>query len=98
MKIVITGGHSGIGLELTRLLINKPEHSIGLVMRAKSRVQDLPPEIRDANNLTVWEADLSVQTQVVTVAKTILKDWGSVDVLFNNADSANFWAHICSRS
>lgn len=82
LSIVVTGGYSGIGLELTRRLA-AAGHRIGLIMRSRSRIDALPVELRD--RVTIWEADLSVQAQVVQVAEQIIEQWGHVDVLFNNA-------------
>ena len=81
MTIVITGGHTGIGLELTKRLLGDG-HTVGLVVRSRSRLQE-------AGDVTgrcdVWEADLSDQAQVVDVARQISSDWDHVDVLYNNA-------------
>ncbi|MEL6536267.1 MAG: SDR family NAD(P)-dependent oxidoreductase, partial [Bacteroidota bacterium] len=60
MNILITGGHTGIGLELTKRLF-KEGHQIGLIVRSKARIENMPTEIRNSINLTVWEADLSDQ-------------------------------------
>ncbi|MEM9454534.1 MAG: SDR family NAD(P)-dependent oxidoreductase [Myxococcota bacterium] len=82
LSIVVTGGHSGIGLELTRRLA-AAGHRIGLIVRSRSRIDALGADLRE--RVTIWEADLGVQAQVVRVAEQIIEQWGRVDVLFNNA-------------
>ncbi|MEO0604837.1 MAG: SDR family NAD(P)-dependent oxidoreductase, partial [Myxococcota bacterium] len=66
MKIVVTGGHTGLGLELTRRLLEKPAE-VGIIVRSKSRLTDVPSEVRD--RLTVWEADLASRDAVDAVAE-----------------------------
>lgn len=83
MHIVITGGHTGIGLELTKRLVAEGQHQVGVVVRSEARLADVPAEVRKA--LTVWEADLAVQSDVARVASEITSHWPCVDGLFNNA-------------
>ena len=84
MNIVMTGGHSGLGLELTRRLL-KESTKVGLIVRSRSRLADVPSEVRDSAQLTVWEADLASRDALDEVAEAIRGAWSHVDVLFNNA-------------
>ena len=81
-QIIITGGHSGIGLELTKRLVAEG-HRVGLVVRNKSRLEGLPEEVR--TRVEPFEADLSKQADVLAAAQAIRGSWRHVDVLYNNA-------------
>ena len=83
MKILITGGHTGIGLELTKkLLIGK--HKIGLILRNRERKNSLSKNI-NTENIDFFFADLSDQKSIVDIADEIIKKWHNVDIIFNNA-------------
>lgn len=89
---LLTGGHTGIGFEVTKLLL-KPGNKVGLIIRSESRKQQImsafsafAPELVDGINF--FYADLSDQAQVRTVAQTIKTSWPRIDVLFNNAGVA----------
>lgn len=84
MHIVLTGGHSGIGLELARRLA-QDGHRLGLVVRDPSRLDGVPDGVKAGGGFTSWTADLSSPDAVAKVAADISADWGHVDVLFNNA-------------
>ncbi|MEO0896210.1 MAG: SDR family NAD(P)-dependent oxidoreductase [Bacteroidota bacterium] len=83
-RILITGGHSGIGLELTKQLV-KEGHHIGLIMRSEKRKEGLPDAIRNYDKLDYFFADLSDQKQVRSVAEEIKTSWDQIDILYNNA-------------
>ena len=84
MNVVITGGHSGIGLELAKRLATDG-HRLGFVVRSESRLDAVPGTVTGSAGFTAWTADLSVQADVAAVAEAIHEDWGHVDVLYNNA-------------
>ena len=85
-NIIITGGHSGIGLELTKKLL-ADGHRLGLIVRNESRKNSLS-EVFDTSNIDYFYADLSVQSEVLRVANDIKSNWGQIDRLFNNAGIA----------
>jgi NAD(P)-dependent dehydrogenase (short-subunit alcohol dehydrogenase family) len=84
MNIIITGGHSGIGLELTKKLITEG-HNLGLIVRSLSRTEKLPEVVKNYGHISYFEADLSSQKSVLEVAQNIASQWNKVDVLYNNA-------------
>lgn len=84
MNIIITGGHSGIGLELTKKLITEG-HQLGLIVRSMSRAEKLPEMVKNYGHISYFEADLSDQKSIHAVAESIAKSWDKVDVLYNNA-------------
>ena len=86
--VVITGGTSGIGLELVRQLYK--QNRISVIARPSRRLK----ELRQAfPNATVVEADLSDSNSVATAADAIVKLNKPVDVLINNA-AVQFTAHF----
>ena len=87
--ILLTGGHTGLGLGVTRKLL-KLENKIGLIVRNESRknaalsaLNDFPQELIDG--IDFFYADLSDQAQVRAIAQEIRDTWPRVDRLFNNA-------------
>jgi len=88
-NILLTGGHSGLGLGVTKKLLTS-ENKLGLIIRNESRKQDFlneldtfPSELVD--NIDFFFADLSDQQQVRNVAQEINSKWDRIDRLFNNA-------------
>src|SRR5436190_23872599 len=89
-QILITGGHSGIGLELTRLIL-KENHKIGLILRNEDRLNEARKILKELNvtDIDFFIADLSNQESILAVAKSITDKWQKVDILFNNAGVLN---------
>ena len=82
-KIILTGGHSGIGLELTKKLLAE-EHQIGLILRNEKRKNDLS-KIIEIKDIDFFYGDLSKQSEVINIANQIAGKWSAVDILYNNA-------------
>ncbi len=73
--ILLTGGHTGLGLGVTKKLL-KPENKLGLIVRNESRKQSTLSELNGfpqelVDNIDFFYADLSDQEQVKTVANEI---------------------------
>ena len=90
--IIITGGHTGIGLGLTNKLLTA-ENKLGLILRNEDRKEEFLSAIgtEDTNlfkNIDFFFADLSDQEQVRSVGRQIATKWERVDRLFNNAGIA----------
>ncbi|WP_299218645.1 SDR family NAD(P)-dependent oxidoreductase [uncultured Aquimarina sp.] len=84
MNIIITGGHSGMGLELSKkLLLNG--HRIGLIVRNQKRKVDTEKLFQKESMVDIFIADLSKREQIETVANEIKSNWGELDGIFNNA-------------
>lgn len=84
MQFIITGGHTGIGLELTKMLLSGG-HLLGLIVRDESRIAALIEDVGEDANIEFFFADLSIQADVVKVANEISQTWHKIDGLFNNA-------------
>lgn len=84
MNILITGGHSGMGLELTKRLLNEG-HKLGLVVRNEKRKDEAIAQIGNSELIDFFYADLSIQKEVVKVASEVKEKWTKLDGIFNNA-------------
>ena len=58
MNYIITGGHSGMGLELTKKLLTEG-HKIGLIVRSESRKKETKNLLSSENTIDIFVADLS---------------------------------------
>lgn len=81
-NIVITGGSSGIGFELTKLLFDEGFNVVA-VSRNITKNKDLKK--LGGKNLFLIDADLSVQSEIEKVYEVTKKNLGKIDVLVNNA-------------
>jgi len=78
--ILITGGTSGIGLEIVKKLI---DHNRVIVV---SRKQTLPEELYTGNfPVKLYHADIGHKPALETVMDTIVRSYPSLDLLINNA-------------
>jgi len=84
MKILITGGHSGMGLALTKKLLAESHH-IGLIVRSEKRKAETLELFPHKSNLEIFVADLSKRDEIKHVVDEIKLTWEYVDGLFNNA-------------
>lgn len=82
--ILLTGGHTGIGLELTKMLLAE-NHKVGLVVRNAQRKQEALDQEEVLQKATFFFADMSKQKEVTELAESVSKEWTHLDVLFNNA-------------
>ena len=84
MNIVITGGHSGMGFELSKKLLAEG-HQIGLIVRNETRKLETIEIFPEGSQLEIFVADLSNRNEIKEVAKAIHSKWDHLDGLFNNA-------------
>ncbi|MEM1321594.1 MAG: SDR family NAD(P)-dependent oxidoreductase [Bacteroidota bacterium] len=84
MNYIITGGHSGMGLELTKMLLAE-EHKIGLIVRSESRKEDTRKLFPKESALDIFVADLSKRNEIENVTHQIKSSWEKIDGIFNNA-------------
>lgn len=78
--IVITGGASGIGLELVQKLYDKNE--ISVIARPSTNLEKLSNKF---NRVNVYEADLADLNSVEKAADLLVKSERKIDILINNA-------------
>ncbi|MEM9361445.1 MAG: SDR family NAD(P)-dependent oxidoreductase [Bacteroidota bacterium] len=83
-NILLTGGHSGMGLELTKMLKDEG-HKIGLILRNEKRKNDAIRELGDSSQMDFFFANLSKREDIKRVSVDIKTVWTKIDVIFNNA-------------
>jgi NAD(P)-dependent dehydrogenase (short-subunit alcohol dehydrogenase family) len=81
--ILITGANNGIGLALTRSLLNMGDRVAALDLS----LENLPQTRR---NLLPFTCDVTDPECVQTVVDEVSRQWGVVDILINNACLALF--------
>lgn len=87
--VIITGASSGIG-RATALAFARAGAITILASRSPENLQKVADEIRNFNpNVLVVPTDVSLQDSVHNMVENVMKEYGRVDILFNNAGSAN---------
>lgn len=87
---LVTGCSSGLGMALAERLEKNPYYRVVLTARAKS-LHILKEKFRESDRLMILPLDLTDFDQIQSVTALILKQWGRIDVLINNAG-------VCFRS
>jgi len=83
IRVAITGGTSGLGLALVRMLLDHGA-KVAFIARNRDRVEHLMRERSDAHGIT---GDVSQKDDIYSIAIQILGQLGGLDVLINNASS-----------
>lgn len=83
-KVVVTGGTSGLGLALTRALVDRGA-KVGVVARSRERVLAL--EAEHPQQIVGVVGDVGAKEDVHPIALQLVGRLGGVDVLVNNASS-----------
>ncbi len=76
-NIIITGADNGIGLALTKSLLEMGDHIAALDLS----LENLPR----SSNLLPFTCDVTNPERVQAVLGEIIRQWGGVDILINNA-------------
>lgn len=85
--ILLTGATDGIGFETAKILISQG-HTLLLHGRNQeklARVKDALTAINNTSVIETYQADLSILSEVITLASAIKQHHTSIDVLINNA-------------
>ncbi len=83
-RIIITGGTSGIGLELVRQLCR--DNEVIVISRSAALSGDTPEA---ETPVTVFQADLGSRVELEAVVNQIIRSYHSLDMLINNAAIQN---------
>lgn len=87
--VVITGASSGIGAELARLCAKKGAKTV-ICARRTERLETLAEEVRASGGVILpITADVSRQDDAQKVIRQAVEEFGTVDVLINNAGRGN---------
>lgn len=83
--IIVTGGSKGIGLGITQALINEGAIPV-IISRNKESVLEVLAEIEKVGGIAYYEiAELSDPKQCEEAIENIIKKYGRIDGLVNNA-------------
>ncbi len=84
--IVITGASDGIGRQIA-LRLAKENVKLALIARDKEKLRDVSKEAKKlvAENVKTYSCDICETSKLEKTIKTIISDFGSVDILINNA-------------
>jgi uncharacterized oxidoreductase len=80
-KVLVTGGTSGIGLELARQFVDR-DNRVVICGRNMQKLSDARNELGDVE---ILQADLSVPDQIPMLASEAAKRLGGLSILVNNA-------------
>src|SRR5262245_17732230 len=81
LRVLVTGGTSGLGLALVRELAVSGAR-VAFLARGRDRVERLTRELAGTHGIV---ADVSAKTDIHQIALQILGELGGLDVLINNA-------------
>lgn len=81
LRVAVTGGTSGLGLALVRIL-HQSEAKVAFVARTASRVAEVRDELPGAHGIV---GDISLKDDIHPIALQLASALGGLDVLINNA-------------
>lgn len=83
--VLITGGSTGIGAEVARLLASRGA-KVAIAARRKDKLEEVVAEITAQGGIAKgYTLDVTNKHQVEAVVAAIVVDFGKLDVLINNA-------------
>jgi len=83
-KVLITGGSSGIGKAIVNKLYQSGTRNFAVAGRDEMKLMQLEKEFPEASFLYL-QGDVGNATDVRTIIKKVAGEWGSLDMLINNA-------------
>jgi short-subunit dehydrogenase len=83
-KVLVTGGSAGIGKALIKELITHGVKDFAVIGRSQDKLNQLKIDFKTANFIFV-QGDVSKITDLEKLINEINKEWGSLDLLINNA-------------
>ena len=84
-SIVITGASSGIGKATAKYFAEQ-----GWKVAATMRSPEKEAELTEIQNISVYQLDVTDTTSINNAAQQIVSDFGTVDVLLNNAGYGSY--------
>jgi NADP-dependent 3-hydroxy acid dehydrogenase YdfG len=83
--VLITGGSTGIGAEVARLLSEKGA-KVAVAARRKQKLDEVVSTIKESGGMAIaYTLDVTDKHQVESVVARVVDDFGRLDVLINNA-------------
>ncbi len=88
LVVMITGASSGIGYA-TALAFSKAGAKVAIGARRTDRLEKLENEIKkNGGKVFFQKLDVTQRSESISFVKAIIKKWGTIDVLINNAGTA----------
>ncbi|MCM3151750.1 MULTISPECIES: SDR family NAD(P)-dependent oxidoreductase [Priestia] len=84
-NVLITGGSKGIGKAIAASFIQEGAN-VGIAARGEEALQDAQSKLE---NVRTYTADLTNESDRVALIEKFIKDFGSIDILINNAGGSN---------
>lgn len=84
---MITGGGSGIGFEIAKLLSNKGNKVI-ITGRTEAKLQKAASQL---NNVSYLATNVNSESDIAKIAERLEKEFGGLDILINNAGAAQYY-------
>lgn len=81
---LITGGGEGIG-KATALLFSREGAKVGIMGRTKAKLEDTAGEADTPGEIRAFQGDVSIEEDVKRVVDDFVRNFGKIDILFNNA-------------
>ena len=82
--VLITGGGSGIGFQIAKLL--SKDNKVIITGRSEDKLQKAASQL---NNVSFIVCDITSESDVSNLVKKINEDYGALDILINNAGQAS---------
>jgi short-subunit dehydrogenase len=84
-KVLLTGGSRGIGSVIVAHLLNAGA-KVAIAARSESALQEVASKLsHKGNEILVVAVDLKDQSQRENLVSTVIKEFGTIDILINNA-------------
>jgi len=88
LVIMITGASSGIGYA-TALAFSKAGAKVAIGARRTDRLEKLENEIKkNGGKVFFQKLDVTQKSESISFVESIIKKWGTIDILINNAGTA----------
>ena len=87
-NVIITGANSGLGFETAKKIAKNKEYRVVLACRNEIKAEQAKAEIIGAtgnDNVVAMKLDVSLLSSVREFSNEYIKEYGTVDVLINNA-------------
>ena len=86
---IITGASQGIGKSIAKIFSNAGAHVVCLA-RNKKKIQHLVDQIsKDGNSASYIPCDISDSNLFSKAVKSVVEDFGKIDILINNLVELN---------
>lgn len=84
--VLITGAAKGIGAAIAEELANEGYQVIINYKTSEQKAQELKQKLtNNGQNVEIYQADITKKTEVEEMVQNIIKKYGKIDVLINNA-------------